>query len=593
MQWALVAVLALAGGATSLANVLGWGHWKWLAVTAAVVVLVAALPFKVVSTRLEAEVGRRDERRRVLAESAVGGARRRVQDVEDLTRIGVHPAVMPDGVAEVRGRNRLPPYVRRDQHDAVVRCLVPGGFVMVQGDSGAGKSRLTFEAIRQVLAEHVLFAPEPSALGAAIKEMRQIRSAVLWLDDLDRYVESDVLTVTVVGELLAGEGHQRVVVATLRHQAREAIFATEDTATGVVDRRRRLLEMAEAVLISREFTPAELNRARDLSDDPRIADALAHADRYGLAEYLAAGPQLRDKWLAGRDTHPRGAALVAAAVDCRCAGFIAPLPTALLDAVHVHYLPSNPRRRIEDRDTAWKWAKELWRHTSAMLEPINTNIDTVIGRYSLALTAHQHALSQQTEPNHPDTLASRSNLAMVLTELGRLEEAEREHRAVLEVSTQVLGSAHHLALASRGNLAMVLGDLGKLEESERESRVVFEVMTRVLGSDHPDTLASRSNYALVLSALGRLDEAEQEHRAELQACARVLGPDHPSTLTSRHNHALVLSALGRLEEAEREYRAVLEVMMRVLGPDHPNTLITRNDFARVLRALGKLDEDDT
>jgi len=161
-QWVLVAVLAVAGGATSLVNVLGWGHWRWLSVTAAVVVLVAAVPFRVVSARLEGQAGRRDERRRALKDSAVGGARRRVRDVVDLTRIGVHPAVLPDGV-EVR--DRLPAYVRRDQHDAVVRRLVAGGFVVVQGDSGAGKSRLAFEAVREVLPGHVLFAPEPSALG--------------------------------------------------------------------------------------------------------------------------------------------------------------------------------------------------------------------------------------------------------------------------------------------------------------------------------------------------------------------------------------------------------------------------------------------
>jgi hypothetical protein len=298
-----------------------------------------------------------------------------------------------------------------------------------------------------------LFAPEPSALRAAIEEMRDTRTAVLWLDDLDRYVESDVLTATMVGELLGEVGQQRVVVATLRHQARDAILAGVDIAEGVVEQRRRLLEIAELVLVSREFTTAELDRAGDLAADPRIADALAHVDRYGLAEYLAAGPQLLEKWLAGRDTHPRGAALVAAAVDCRRAGFITPLPIALLDAVHDQYLPANPRTRIEDKETAWKWVKQRWRHTSAMLESINTRDDEVIvfdylvdhvqrenplndppqnvleaalahadattatsigsharqrGRYVLALTAHQRALTHHIQPDHPDTLASRS-----------------------------------------------------------------------------------------------------------------------------------------------------------------------------------------
>jgi hypothetical protein len=62
--------------------------------------------------------------------------------------------------------------------------------------------------------------------------------------------------------------------------------------------------------------------------------------RFGVAEYLAAGPQLlaewRDAWSPGQ--HPRGAALVAAAVDARRAGLHTPVAEALLRRLHEHYL---------------------------------------------------------------------------------------------------------------------------------------------------------------------------------------------------------------------------------------------------------------
>ena len=133
----------------------------------------------------------------------------------------------------------------------------------------------------------------------------------------------------------------------------------------------------------------------------------------------------------------------------------------------------------------------------------------VQGRYTLAECTWRKAYQAKANdpdigPDHLDTLASRSNLALVLGDLGRLDEAQAENRAVLETMTRVLGPDHPDTLASRSNLALVLGDLGRLDEAQAENRAVLETRTRVLGPDHPDTLASRSSLARVRRGLGQL-----------------------------------------------------------------------------------------
>jgi tetratricopeptide (TPR) repeat protein len=87
------------------------------------------------------------------------------------------------------------------------------------------------------------------------------------------------------------------------------------------------------------------------------------------------------------------------------------------------------------------------------------------GRYSLAEYAYRHAYSArcadpELSAEHPDILTSRSNLALALWDLGRLEEAEAQFRATLEARTRILGAEHPDTLASRKNLALVLRDLG-------------------------------------------------------------------------------------------------------------------------------------
>jgi hypothetical protein len=87
-----------------------------------------------------------------------------------------------------------------------------------------------------------------------------------------------------------------------------------------------------------------------------------------------------------------------------------------------------------------------------------------------------------------------------LRELGRFEESEAEHRAVLELHRRTLGESHPDTLINRNGLALVLWESGQLAESEAEHRAVLDLRRQVLGAEHPDTLiaatTSRSSYGI-------------------------------------------------------------------------------------------------
>ncbi|MES9602160.1 tetratricopeptide repeat protein [Actinomadura sp. NPDC000929] len=514
----------------------------------------------------------------------------------------------------------------RDIDTELRRELDRCGFVLLVGDSTAGKTRAAFEAVRAKLPDHTLIVPEKrDGVAAAVQKAATIRRCVLWLNDLESYLGAGGLARNHVTELMTGTNHHRVIVATLRAAEEDRFSVTsEDEERRQLQRdSRAVLEQAHRIFVERRFSAAEQQRAGALAgEDPRIGDALAHADTFGVAEYLACGPQLLAEWdnAWAKGTHPRAAALIAVAVDIRRAGYTAPLPKILLEELHSGYLDHKGGARLhpEALDQAWEWATRprdsgnapLHAGTKDAYEVFDYLVDTVQhrtpagthvpettitavlahaspseasnlattalaqGRYLVAETALRQALASSQDqhgPDHPDTLASRGNLATVLQDLGRLEEAEAENRAVLETKVRVLGSDHPDTLTTRSNLALVVWGLGRLEEAEAENRAVLETRMRVLGPDHPDTLTSRSNLVGALRSLGRLEEAEAENRAVLETRMRVLGPDHPDTLTSRSNLVGALRSLGRLEEAEAENRAVLEASVRVLGSDHPDT----------------------
>jgi tetratricopeptide (TPR) repeat protein len=565
--------------------------------------------------------------------------------------LGVHQAAAasvaetPDGTG---GDSGVPAYIPRDVDEQLRERLAAGGFVLLVGDSLAGKSRMAREAV-STLPEHVLVYPATrDRLSVAVDRAAAERRSVLWLDDLELYLGAGGLTPAQLGRLLDDSEHHHVVVATIRaaEQARITTGAPGNDAGRQTARDiRQVIGMATTIRIDRMFSADELERASARDWDPRIADAVAHAGSYGIAEYIAAGPELMREWEDARASseggHARGAALVAAAIDIRRAGYLSPLPQGLLDHVHEHYLGDAEHAHIprESATDAWEWATRprqattalLRRDDSGLVEVFDYLVDTIQrrtgplakvpeavvaaalayaspqdadsiaqtahaqGRYQTAEDAYRHAFQARAAdptvgPDHPDALATRNNLIRVLRDEGRVAEAERETRNVLNTMTVVLGRDHPDTLISRDTFALLLHARGRLEEARAEMQAVLRTMMLVLGPEHPDTLTSRSNLAVTLRDLGRLDEAEAEIRAVVDARNRVLGSDHADSLVARGILATVLREGGRLAEAEVEVRAVVDEMTLVLGPDHPFTLITRGHIARTLQAQGRLAE---
>jgi tetratricopeptide (TPR) repeat protein len=581
-----------------------------------------------------------------------GGKLPTVRQAADPIMMGVHPSsVIPGGSRGAKGEplmERVPAYVARDVDEGLQRRLAGSGFVVLVGDSSAGKSRAAFEAVAAVLPDHVLVAPQNrSAVANAVSAAESTRRCVLWLDDLENYIGAGGLTRAGIARVMAGRRVHRVIVATLR--ATEEILLTSDAAGeegGWQSRRdaREVLELAHRISVARLFSKPELKRARAHAWDPRIAEALTHADLYGVAEYMAAGPELmrdwEDAWSPNTDprvpSHPRGAALIAAAVDLRRGGFGSPLPCTVLEEVHEHYLRERggARLRPESLRDAWTWATRARRATTALLQHVDDEhvqvfdylfdvvqrgsraghhvSDSILeaalaacapidadniartaarnGRYQLAEKASDRAYRARENAlgaEHHDTLAARAFHADILRELGHDAEFEHEHGVVSEIAARAFGPEDPLVLESRNSRAYALIRLGRPAEAEKELRAVRDVSSRVLGLGHDVTITSRHFRAIALSNLDKLAEAEAENRFVLDTWTREFGHEHMSTLYSRGNLAITLYRAGRFEEAESEASIVLDIRIRTFGQEHPLTLYTRSLRAAVLHELGR------
>jgi len=264
----------------------------------------------------------------------------------------------------------------RDVDSELSSRLEEGGFVLIVGDSTAGKSRAAFEAMRHTLRNHTLIAPRGvDGLRVAITYASRCRKAVLWLNDLEFYLRPGGLSKADIARLLIGNGPAKVILATIRsaEQARLLRGNAELDGAGPQTERdvREIFEQAHQIRMWRKFTQNELDRARALTKDPRIAMALQYSDTFGVTEYLAAGPALQSDYENAWDigVNPRGAALVSAAIDCRRAGFLGSIPRLLLNQLHEMYLVEAGGNRLmpEPIEHAWEWATRPRYGTAALL----------------------------------------------------------------------------------------------------------------------------------------------------------------------------------------------------------------------------------
>jgi eukaryotic-like serine/threonine-protein kinase len=587
--WWLVAAAAASAGALAAVGRVYTG------LAAAVLVTVGSAIVAVFSERGRNELAA-PARGRLTAGSVYV---RRVHQVSDPIGFGVHRA------ARVRATDgqidQVPQFVERDQWTELIAALAVGGFVLVVGDSTAGKTRLAYEAMRCGLPGHTCVRPEsPDALAAAIIAAKDARPSVLWLDDLERYLRLGGLTQADLLSLLRDGAGKVVVLATMRPREREDFSSRYDQARGPSEResartgRDVLQAVTSEIELPRLWSPGELASAQKLAHDARIADALRSAGKYGLAEHMAAGPQLLQEFrdaraatpgawsvnpVEGPRGGPRGAALVQAAIDVWLAGYRRPVPLPLLRELHEVYLRAwgGAALRPDSWDNALAWATQPLHATSSLLEPAGDDsylaFDYVV----------DEARRDPATPPIPDAVWQ-----ALLQHAEWADLIEVAWQASFARQLDYVESAFARAFAASeftiaAELANCLGDAGG------ESRAIQLLETTIAAAEaspavsDPDLLAMRHMLAWQVgekvSGHGNPERALEIARRVVGDSTSLYGPAHRETLDARIVLARQVGATGDPRQALTTAREADAAATTAFGADDATTLNARFEVA--------------
>ena len=207
---------------------------------------------------------------------------------------------------------------------------------------------------------------------------------------------------------------------------------------------------------------------------------------------------------------------------------------------------------------------------------------------------------------HPETLKSVGMLGTLLTEAGHMykpasaeskkafAEALPLYKEAVAGFTKGLGQYHPTPLSYQHELARLMVDMDKVDEAEASTRDCLNGCRAALGDSHPETLIAITHLAAVLRQQNKLEEAvtlAKEVRAGWMELERESKAPR-NTLTATNILAELLHTMGRNEEAEPLVRDVLAGFLRAVGPQHPFAVSAAENLANVLRALNKSDEAD-
>jgi serine/threonine-protein kinase len=193
---------------------------------------------------------------------------------------------------------------------------------------------------------------------------------------------------------------------------------------------------------------------------------------------------------------------------------------------------------------------------------------------------------------HTDVALAANDLAAVLRNLGKLDEAQALHEEALALRRERAPDSV-LVAESLNNLAGIALGRGRWEEAAEMLTEALAIRRRILGEAHPLVVQSLSNLAGAAYRVGHAEQARR-HLEDAERAARELGA------TGAEGLAYVLSTLGamdlaagELDLAERRLDEALELRRKLLPAGHPAIVAQLEKQADLHVARGDLAAADT
>jgi len=407
---ALFAVsLVVAGSAlAAIAAALISSSWSRAAVVAALTALASTVisPWANSAVKLWLK-----QRERVAERDQIGSD----AEVKSPQAAGSGLPLIRDSMPETSGLNAaarfselhdLPPYVQRDMDDAFrsairrVKDESTGGLFVLVGAPLSGKTRTQYEAVRAILPDWTWYVPNSLVdLQREIESQRSLRKKVIWLDELDKYLEGEHPLEPGSVRRLISRGVGAIIMGNLwpaqfeKFKQRPLPKPSEDLTEDALSGQRYILRMAHVFNLPPRLSSDERARAEVLGRmDIRIRQALA-STQYTFTQVLGSAPDLIQHWQQA-DTYAK--AVLDASIDLRRSGYALPIPKDLLQQAAETLLDASAKAAapLDWFDQAMEYSTRLLQGRVKALIPVSATAGNTDG-YTVADFIQEEAIKER------------------------------------------------------------------------------------------------------------------------------------------------------------------------------------------------------
>lgn len=452
---------------------------------------------------------------------------------------GVHPSLISV------------PYLKRDLEGEILEAIEDNQPVLVVGPSMAGKTRMAAKLVQECYPGRQVVMPDaPDGLSLLMAAGDIPQYAIVWLDDMDRYLaEPKHLKTRWIDELNEAGN---LIIGTMRASRYETFQPSE----AIAKTQWEILSKFQKVHLTNERQEQARLAARVA--DPRLQQGIL---KYGLGIYIGGGYIARERFLGGKSTNPIGTAMISAAIDWQRTGIAETIPHDVLVAALPAYLETgNSQANEEALADAVAWASDprplggkvglliregnSWRPFDFLVDevtatgvPIRSAIWQLVVKHDAppallnfaGLTAHFNK-----RPAIADTMFQRAaaagdpegmaNWAKTLNLQDRFAEALEYYRRAADAGSSHGMTGVGIALMAEGNYDEARIYLGQAAEY-----------------GNPDGMA---NLGTLLLRQGKVAEATDWYRRASEA----------GSAYGMANYGAELAKVGRDEEAENLFR---------------------------------------
>jgi tetratricopeptide (TPR) repeat protein len=241
------------------------------------------------------------------------------------------------------------------------------------------------------------------------------------------------------------------------------------------------------------------------------------------------------------------------------------------------------RRRAILGDRRW----ETWSSAGQIARDLR-----LLGRYEESAQLLTEAIAAMKplfdSPEHREVIRLRTDYALTLRRLGRLDEARAEAELCLTVNQRRFGSVHNYTLATMSILAQVLRLLGRADQALDLAERVAVAAPSCYGAGHLLVATVEHNLAAGHRAVGDAETAfaidrrvnEQFHEAWKDQWRRTSSSD----LSLAIDHALAADPVT----ARDMLVAARDRSEQIRGQDHPRNYFIAMNLSRVMAELGEV-----